>query len=270
MIRELGIGQSCEYGADMKTVIDAIKTAGFKHVMLHEKIGELERAIKYAQSVGLKIPFVHLAYDGANDFWSVDEKVRAAAVREKTDAIELCARNGVATVVVHPSRAAKLDKGTKIDVNQGRKSFGEILEFASARRVRVALENLKQIDFPYLDLLLTEYPGFGFCYDCGHAYLHTPGIDLMAMYRDRVIAVHVHDNLGDKCTLPEHDMHLIPFDGVIDFKRVMREIAASDYESVLMQESRRADEKQCCYPKLTTSEWLTLAYERGEKLLTLI
>ena len=54
----------------------------------------------------------------------------------------------------------------------------------------------------------------------------------MPLFGDKLVAMHVHDNpCGHK-----EDLHMIPFDGLIDYDRVTTEIANANYDRSLMLE----------------------------------
>ena len=87
-----------------------------------------------------------------------------------------------------------------------RESLAVIEEVAQDSGVRVALENMPNMGMMMMGrspselLPLLEGLDIGICLDIGHA--HTAGmIDDFLRYKDRVINVHIHDNLGD------HDSH---------------------------------------------------------------
>jgi sugar phosphate isomerase/epimerase len=79
--------------------------------------------------------------------------------------------------------------------------------------------------------LLPLLEGFdlGICLDIGHAYT-TGTIDDFLRHKDRVINVHIHDNLGDR------DAHLPIGEGSIDFKKVLRGL--SGYQGRYVIEAR--------------------------------
>jgi len=116
-------------------------------------------------------------------------------------------------------------------------------------------------------------PRLGFCYDCGHNYLYTPEIDFIAKYGDRVIAVHLQDNLMDAPDINQsnRDIHLLPFDGKIDFKKVMRDIAKSKYNGPIMLEAKyKRDRYETSYKDMPPTEFLQEARKRGIKLAKML
>ena len=47
----------------------------------------------------------------------------------------------------------------------------------------------------------------------------------MPLFGNRLICTHIHDN---DC-MYDHDMHMIPFDGAVDYDRVTRQIRESGF-----------------------------------------
>ena len=69
------------------------------------------------------------------------------------------------------------------------------------------------------------------CYDSGHEHYWSPDVDWLSLYGNRIFAIHLHDNTGDK------DAHLVPFEGTIDWKLKMRQIAQSSYTGTMTIEA---------------------------------
>lgn len=68
------------------------------------------------------------------------------------------------------------------------------------------------------------------CFDVGHAHLGE-GVDTaFDPMRQLVVTTHIHDNRG------EHDDHLVPFEGEIDWEAVMRVLSSAPIELPLVLE----------------------------------
>lgn len=269
----IGANTSIDVRGDMRTVLDAIARAGFDCVMVHEKIGDLCDTIEYAQKLGLQIPFVHLDYGSMNDVWSADTRVRNREIERKINAMKICAAHGIKTVVIHPT---KLRRNEPFIMNReiGLGSFRELAKVAERLDIKIALENLCDGNVEALEFLLDHlpHPNVGFCFDCGHYYLFTPGqhCHLMQKYSARCFAVHLQDNMRMVDTL--NDQHLIPGDGVIDFAHVMHDIRRSAYgDGCVMLEIRHTnqfwnDPITNNYPDLDTAAFLQRAKQSALNL----
>ena len=83
------------------------------------------------------------------------------------------------------------------------------------------------------------------------------------MFGDRLVALHIHDNMK---TVGE-DMHLLPFDGAIDYSILMRQLKDCGFDGTLMIETAKAGKPQ--YESLSDEQFIKLAAERANKLLDL-
>lgn len=101
--------------------------------------------------------------------------------------------------------------------------------FAKERGVSLLLENtVGQLGTParvVQFLTYTHLDDVGICFDAGHAHLGGDAVEGFRAVRDRVRAVHLHDNHGEK------DEHLMPFEGGIDWPGLIGELAAAASET---------------------------------------
>ena len=84
--------------------------------------------------------------------------------------------------------------------------------------MKIAFENTKHKG--YLDYVIENIKNrnAGICFDSGHYHLHFNDELYFAKFKDRIFAVHLHDN--DK----SDDQHLIPFEGTIDWNNIIKEL----------------------------------------------
>lgn len=79
-------------------------------------------------------------------------------------------------------------------------------------------------------------------------------------FKDRILAVHLHDN--DK----SDDLHLLPFDGTIDWKYVMNKLKECNYNGPITME--------LCYRyhylNMPLDDFYKMGYERGMELLKIV
>jgi len=273
---ELGFHTNCRCGKTLHEILQNLQAANFKHVMLDAKSEDLESGIKLAQSMGFSVPFVHLPFrkpygHNVDNFWRKGVE-NDKLVDSIIDFIKICDRLGVEVAIVHPSNGTK---GITWDLGQGLASIRKILDATKHCNVKLAFENgfhdVNQHLYHVLDNIDDERVGF--CYDCGHHYLYAPEVDLLGKYGNRCFAVHLHDNMMNpgKGT-SSCDLHLLPFDGKIDFARVMSDLVLVNYDGIILLESKhhRAEVGLYVYDKLSPVEFLQLAYQRGEQLIKLM
>jgi len=259
MAFETGITSNVRCGNPEQT-LDAIKSAGFENVMLEEKTGALCDLIPAAFGVGLKVPYVHLCYKDNFSLWTDDKRQPDCLERIKAG-IKICGQNGINTVVLHPT-SRKTDPS---DIGLG--CMEQILECAENYDVRVALENAGRGHIAHLKYLFNRFGprDLGFCFDSGHWYADHPEFNYLEKFGNRLLAIHLHDNLGG-CD----DMHLLPFDGMINFDRVAKGIAKSAYRGPVMLEARKNDNARSRYLDISGEEFLHEAHARATKLSKMI
>jgi len=167
---------------------------------------------------------------------SLSSRARELSVREICNTLQAAGRMNIALCTIHPGSfgpLGMLDKPAVSKMTRG--SLTVIERVAHNSGVKVALENMPNMGMimmgrsPAELLPLLEGLDFGICLDIGHA--NTAGtIDDFLRYKDRVINVHIHDNLGDR------DAHLPIGEGNIDFRKVL--LGLSGYEGRYVIEAR--------------------------------
>jgi sugar phosphate isomerase/epimerase len=97
--------------------------------------------------------------------------------------------------------------------------------------VTVALENVRVC--PHLRYVLDNYTDshIKYCFDAGHANIWCKDVDWLALYGDRLAAIHLHDNGGVE------DDHIIPMSGTVNWNRVLTDISSSSYNGSLTVET---------------------------------
>ena len=251
--------------------LDEIKNAGFTHVMISPNKHNLEDSIKKTLEKGLKISFVHLPFDSANSLWvkgGTNERYIDLVINQ----LETCSRYNIPIAVMHPTRGSSIEKVIKPN-RQGLLSMYKILEAAEKYNVVIALENLDRVNFRSFKYLMKHInsPYLKFCYDAGHHNLYYPKKDILKKYGDRIVAVHLHDNLMNWKYGYDYsvDLHLIPFDGKVDYNKVCKNIAKTNYDNVILLELHKTSDNDI-YPTVSNADYLEKAYKSATKLDNLI
>lgn len=266
---KIGVSTNCECGENIEETCKNIKQAGFQNILLSERKNSLENDIQTAQKLGLEISYVHLTNSFASDLWGIGV-ANDRYVKGVVDSIKICGKYGIKIAVMHPTVGDAMNLA--LPPNQhALNRMKEILKVAEENNVKIALENVDSINQKHLFFLLDniDSPWLGFCYDCGHHYLYNPNVDLMKKYGNRCAAIHLHDNLMDWEYGRDFswDHHYLPFDGKIDFDKVVKNIAKSQYDDVIMLELHRVPmRKPKLYEKVQPVDFLKEAHKRGEEL----
>lgn len=183
------------------------------------------------------------------DYTSTNEYTRLAGVDLLRNRIDLCSHIGAKVMVLHMQLPYRMFEESPQDkeeyYRQVCRSFDEIRGYAVAAGVRIALENLictpahhQEEEF---DRMFGRYGEdfLGFCYDSGHATLQCRDnyYYFLEKYHGRLIATHLQDTnsipeelAGDDTEILNHDLHRVPFSGVVDWDTVARWVAKSPVE----------------------------------------
>ena len=240
-------------------MIDAIKEAGFNNVFLQwynnkNLKNSQEEQLEYAREKGLNVIFVHLGYQRINDLWDEEKDARDLVEGYKED-IRVCSKNGIKLVIMHLTSKMIAPPFNETGINR----LKEIVKVAEEEGVKIAFENTKIRG--YLEYVFSNIDSnnIGLCYDAGHCHAHLDDEFNYELFKDKILAVHLHDNFG------ELDEHLLPFDGTINWEHVVSKLKECNYGSyVTLELSYRND-----YLKLSPVEFYKEGIKRGEKLLNL-
>lgn len=264
---KLCLGTAPHYGIDTTEQIRLFKQVGFDGFFTgwDERLAEY-RAV--ADAVGMIYQSIHAPFGRANVIWQDTDAGRA-----ETDALIRCVRDAAAVsvpiVVVHPFIGFD---GPEEPTEIGLKHFGEVVTAAAEAGVQIAFENVE--GETYLAALMERFaasPAVGFCWDSGHELCYNRGKDMLALYGDRLIATHLNDNLGvsrfDGEIFWTDDLHLLPFDGIHDWKDVADRLNACGYDDILTfelnQVSKPERHENDKYQKMPIEAYITACYERA-------
>jgi sugar phosphate isomerase/epimerase len=245
---------------------DLMKQVGFDGVsmMWDETYGgaDFRDAPKLAQKAGLLIDSIHAPFEGMNCFWQ-DNASGEAHAEMFLRFVDDCAVRDVPVLVMHVNYGSEPPPLTELGLGR----FIRLLEHAEKKGVKLALENMRNVSqLLQTGTLLERFdsPNLGFCFDSGHHNARlspSPECDLLTRFGHRLLALHLHDNKGIVTGKNEDDMHLLPFDGTVDWAETMKAITATGYKGAVSLEVCDTG-----YENLTAEEFLREAYGRAEKL----
>lgn len=257
---QFGIFAWFSYPLPIKERLQRIKQAGFNATSLwwgDEDGAEKHRQPELARRIGLAVDNVHAPYGNTNALWE-DGIEGEAYLQTLLSCIGDCSLHGMPTAVVHITRLSIRPEVTRIGMDRVKR----LVEFAEQKQVNLAIENLNSI--PHLDSIYAELSSerLGFCYDSGHEHFIHPNADCLSRYRNKLFAVHLHDNCGD------NDAHLLPYDGTIEWDAVRAKLKACREIPYLTLEVdfKREHPKSALYRDLSAAEFLALAYARLQLL----
>ena len=239
--------------------INSIKNNGYKNVFVqwYDKDWKIsqEEQVKLCKKLGLNIIFAHLGYQNINSIWEEGQAGDKEVERYKKD-IKNCKENEIDMVIMHLVSGNVAPQYNELGLERLR----QITEYAKKLDVKIAFENTKIKG--YLEYVLSNIKdeNIGICFDAGHYHAHFNDEFNFELFKNRIFAVHLHDN--DK----SDDLHLIPFDGTLDWQDTMRKLKESNYSGPITLELCYRYE----YLNMSLDEFYKLGYERGIKLAELI
>lgn len=230
-----------------------IKNAGFDCVMLwwSDRFGRgsgYREDARLARKAGLSIENIHAPVHEQN-FLSLDNLEGESVLQNYLQCVKDCFEFGVPTMVVHlPNDEYPIN-------DLGMERLEILIEKAEKYAVQIAFENLSNIR--NLDFVLGSFhsKNVGYCYDSCHHINYAPKDDLLQLYGNRLMALHLQDNGG------KHNQHQLPLDGTIDWPAIMRKIARTGYKGATTLEPMNWD-----YADLPIQQFLDLAYQRARKI----
>lgn len=229
-------------------------------------IGALVRKGK-EESMGVQS--VHAPFNRSDDMWNPEGELGEIAVTELLSYLEECARYEVPIMVTHVWLGFEYDDKPN---ECGIERYGRLVKRADELGVKLALENTEGEEF--LETLLTRFKdekSVGFCWDSGHEQCYSFSRDLLKKYGHKLFCTHLNDNLGirdydGKITFVD-DLHLLPFDGIIDWENVGKRLADCGFDGTLTFELKRicrtGRRENFKYEAMKPEDYVTAAYERA-------
>ena len=216
---------------DVYEQIRALKEVGVRRTFINAKCPEIDKVLSAIKEAGLVCDNLHSEYVGTHDGKSIcmDDISREGPAGDYMMAkimqnIDKCAEHNIPVIVVHPS----YDPPHLAKNDIAKERYAAIGNHAREKGVTIAFENLKYTE--NLEFLMSVVPDAKFCWDCGHEYSRLADHKPMPLFKDRLVALHIHDNFI------ETDDHIIPFLGKVDFEYVGKELAESGFDGTLMLE----------------------------------
>lgn len=253
----IGIYDCFGYGAGYDVPFDTryrlIKGAGFDCVMLwwSDQFGRgagYQEDPQLARNAGLHIENIHAPVHEQNCL-SRDDLEGESVFHAYLQCVDDCSKYDISKMVVHLPDDAYPIHGT------GMERLEKIICAAEEKGVQIAFENLNNLKNLALVLGTFQSKNVGYCYDSCHHINYAPDEDLLKLYGDRLMALHLQDNGG------KHNQHQLPFDGDIDWADVVKKITVTGYQGAATLEPMNWD-----YEDLSIQEFLNLAYQRAKKI----
>lgn len=262
MKRKLGINSECISGVSSEDTLNLIRDAGFDCYFTDKyHLSDAEPVYNRGLSLGLECEFIHAPFKEINSMWYKTDEHPNVYIRA-AETIDTAAALQIPTVIIHTTSG-----WNPPEINdKGLHRFDLLVERAAKRGVTLAFENLRKVGI--VSYMLDRYRNFNnvsFCYDVGHEFCYTNGVDWIGIAKRKINCTHIHDNLGQTENPEIHDdMHLLPFDGKIDYENMIKRLDAYSYYGSLMLEVFNNSKEE--YAKMSAEEFIGTAYERLKKI----
>ncbi|MDE5562788.1 MAG: sugar phosphate isomerase/epimerase [Clostridiales bacterium] len=223
-----------------------IKAAGFDGVFIYSQYQPREY-VKIIQDTGLKIETLHLPYKKFENGTLVDSRhvnvlwqnniIGDQYVEDLINEIDFAYQNKIDTLIMHITGGDTPPPISGI----GLQRIAKIVKYCESLNLTLCLENLRRLEYLTYIFSQIESENLKFCFDSGHANVMTHNVDTFPwdVFGNRLHCLHLNDNLGD------HDKHLIPFNGNIDWSKVMEIIYSYNPNINLTLEVRATQEQRC-------------------------
>ena len=250
--RDAGLTAGEAFSLFAQLGFDAIFTGFFGTTALMEPYAE------EARRAGLFYECLHAPFGHINDIWS-PEDCGDRMEKELTDTIDAAAAFSIPYVVLHLSSG---DRCPCIN-DVGHARFDRIVNRAVQKNVTVAFENQRKLaNLAFVLELYQDVPNVGFCWDVGHEKCFADGREFMPLFGNRLVYTHIHDNL----CVHNGDLHLIPFDGAVDYTRTAHHLRQFDGTLTLEILPKNSDR----YTNVPMRDYYRRAYDAAVRLRTLV
>ena len=228
-MRRLGINYYSPLGLSATDFASAISECGFGATFT--EYAPEKTLFEYANAFAkhnIAYETIHAPFDSINDMW-LDKPGADDTLSRLCLTVDACKSLSVPVAVVHLSSGVNAPSITDI----GRYRFKRLVEYAAECGVKIAFENQRKLaNIAWAFEEFENYENVGFCWDVGHEGCFAGGREYMPLFGKRLICTHIHDN----DLKPNHDLHMIPFDGRIDFYKAAKQIKANGFAGTLMLE----------------------------------
>ena len=240
--------------------IELFAEIGFHSIFLSSGVTQDFSKIPFfatlARSLGVVLEAVHAPSWGLDSVWNNGdcEEYKIGLKR----IIDECATADIDMLVMHSSGNA-----TQMLNENSFSFFREVETYAQERNVRIAYEN--SVSTTHLQAVLKDTSIYhGFCYDIGHKNCYTPQDNLIELVGRRMIYTHIHDN----GLLSNVDMHLLPFDGKIDWLEEVSALRKIGYKGTLNLELSCT--YSSAYQSMSFRQFVKEAYSRLNRLIDIL
>ncbi len=222
------------------------------------KLNNIEEIARLGAVKGLYYECIHAPFADINFLWTDSGERGNIIFSLLKDTLLDCYRFGVPKMILHLG-----SKRPPTITDLGVSRIDELVDIAINKNVKIAIENLRT--YGNIGSMLERYDScenVGFCYDTGHEACFTQRSDFLRLYGDRLCFTHFADNMLEY----DKDLHMIPFDGKIDFARIAEKLKALNYGETLTLEVLPRAGVPVDYSLMSAREFYERAYKAIKKI----
>lgn len=226
----LGINSKCATdGMSYEERCRLFRDVGFGSLLLWggEEETPLEKRVDAAEKAGLYIESIHAPYVGNTYIWMDDVKGEAY-LQKQIELARLVKTLGVKTLVIHPEG----NEGIPTVNERGKARYKRLFDEIERLGINLAIENIHKADTLKSLLLGEDLPHVGFCCDSGHYNIWSDNCDMLALFGNKLKAIHLHDNDG------KTDTHDPLFEGCVNFEDLAKRLVKTSYSGTLTLETK--------------------------------
>lgn len=236
MVPGIGFSLQKQYDRPRAHLIPLLHEQGFTAISpAWMSESDLSSLATCARQHNMVIQSLHGPHAGMPLLWELENELSASAFQNILRSIDVCARFDIPILVLHCWQGFDYsfqEKGLNFYF------FDEIVQHADQRGVSIAFENLEGEE--YLDAVMNRYChqlNVGYCWDSGHEHCYPHKIDFLETFGNRLMMTHIHDNFGLRDQNGEaskfDDLHLLPYDGTIDWNNVLFKLQTVPKQAIL-------------------------------------
>ena len=269
MLPKLGFSLESKYSLPVEQVIALLHRAGFSALSpVWTDFEDLSAIAEQARQQDMFLQSLHSPPKDIALLWQPDSEKFAPMQEAMLASLDACARLQIPTLVVHGWQGLNY---TFPDAPLDFSFFDRLVATARQLGVAIAFENLEGEE--YLEALLMRYrgePHVGYCWDSGHDHCYPHKLDFLAQFGDRLIMTHLNDNMGFRGEngkpVSRDDMHILPYDGIIDWPRQFQRLKASRRQDTLNFEIKTVSHRLPTYPQWTLEQLIDEAGNRARRI----
>jgi len=206
--------------------------ANLKHFE-YNNYKKIDLLSKKLDKFGIMAYSMHMPF-GNVDISREEKQIRDESIIRIKEAGLALQRLGGKVLVVHGGAKVENKREKRVEISL--QSLKELSDFCVERGLDLAVENTlpgrigdKIEELLYIIEKLNS-PNTGACLDTGHINVHGDPAEALKKLGDRLIHIHITDNLG------ENDDHLLPGEGNINWENFFAALNQINYKGILMLE----------------------------------